>query len=479
MVGEFPYRMPRVEALVAQKSLQVETLHQGDLALLVHLASFFRAKAMRVFRPTMQGSKRTYDETGEVSKTPFALSEVTDDTERHFLTRNTFSFATVNGCMGGRWGCARPCYLAALQIKSSKFLEQIPFEQKCHFFDETLEPMTSEERSAWMDEFYMHDDNDPFDDQDLERLMDYLYDKYGIVPGMTTTIPTHAEAKFKRLTGDAMQYDRVGDLERFLTEVERVRAVIADSPFTSGREIREKRKEVEGPYEQRLDILSNLAWSVDAEGVSPAFLWEDPEPALAQLNEWLEYCELPQMSLDENVTSLVIDALFGAMVQKKKEDLAEQGLDLDIDLKDMHTSVDDALESAGLDDAEFLNVVDDTNLDRLRRVIEEMKDSLKGRADMGEAIRVTELERRGDLIWDLGQTGDHLFERTGFRDEFFEAGKPFYDSEKKVGEYASDCHDGIVVTPFGVFNVLVGKVTRAFPRGRVMVPFKGFKKEWS
>lgn len=201
-----------------------------------------------VFRPALQVVKEKYD-NADSYQTPFALRQVTDPAERHFLLRNIFSFATVNGCTGGQWGCGRTCYLAALQFKDAKKLEVVPLAQKKHFFDEVLGSMNPEEREKWVNNFYMHDDNDPFDDPDLVELADYFYTTYNVVVSMTTTIPRGREEVFERLAGDAKKYERIEMLECFVEELKRVHSVLRASLFSSVGEWGKRCKEVTEPYD--------------------------------------------------------------------------------------------------------------------------------------------------------------------------------------------------------------------------------------
>ena len=54
------------------------------------------------------------------------------------------------------------------------------------------------------------------------------------------------------------------------------------------------------------------------------------------------------------------------------------------------------------------------------------------------------------------------------------AGVEFYKSGVSVGSYGPMCHNGTIITPFGAFNLLTGRITREHPGGYLMVPFKGF-----
>jgi hypothetical protein len=481
MVGQFPYRMTAIQEVAAQRDLDVNSLNEGDLALLVHLASFFRAKAMKVFRPTIQDSKRSYDEReGDSYKTLFALKDITDPQERHFVTQNVFSLATVNGCTGGRWGCAKPCYLAALQIKDLKLLEVIPLEQKKHFFDEVLGPMDSDQRQDWVGNFYMHDDNDPFDDPDIVELMDYLYNTYGVVTPMTTTVPAHAEEAFKRLAGDAAKYNDVLILEEFVAEVKRVREGLEKSSFSSIADWEAKCTEVSKPYDEWCGLLDSLAWDLNDyghEGITPRKLWVEPESALAGINSMMELVGQPLIGMDDSVTWGPIQLLINGLKVKKREALVEAGLDLDLKLTGISIDCYDLLKNLGFKDSDdFLDLDRAEFLERVKLEVSVLKESLQGRADMGDFIRVTSLDKTESRNSEWDESEEFLFKNLK-GSEFMVAGKVFYDSKKKVGGYALDCHDGVAITAFGVFNTLAGKVTRDFPRGRVMVPFKGFLRE--
>lgn len=479
MVAEFPYRLPEIEQIAKQTDLDIATLHEGDLALLVHLASFFRARAMRVFRPALQGVKRAYD-SADSYQTPFALRRVTDPVERHFLLRNTFSFATVNGCTGGQWGCGKVCYLAALQFKDAQGLEVVPLAQKKHFFDEILGSMTPDERAKWFDEFYMHDDNDPFDDPDLVELLDYLYATYGLVPYVTTTIPKGKDEVFERLAGDAKKYEKIEMLEKFLKELERIYSVLGASPFSSVKEWEARCREVGKPYDNLSLQVDNFGWTLDGLGGVVVFREIFPSvEARHSFNEVLAAYGQPCLNDDDVIDQMVLAELENAIHAKKEKALKEAGLDLALRFEWGVRGVecDAFLEELGVESTvDYLDLANADLIGQLGIKLADLKRSLQGHANM-DSIRVSRLPRTVGRDASLVASDCYTFDQTPKGAKRVKAGVAFYRSGEKAGDYAADCHDGVILTPLGVFNILAGKVTHEFPRGRVMVPFKGLLKE--
>ena len=135
----------------------------------------------------------------------------------------------------------------------------------------------------------------------------------------------------------------------------------------------------------------------------------------------------------------------------------------------------------GYDELESVPLGNET-LTKINQPISMEQDYLKGKPDVG-TIRVSRTPHRARFV-DALLAEEKFHFKVSDRDEnnlpgsgkIFEAGKKHFDSGKEVGEYGISCINGMQLSPFGLLNIATGKLTRQYPQGRMMVPFKGLKK---
>lgn len=208
-------------------------------------------------------------------------------------------------------------------------------------------------------------------------------------------------------------------------------------------------------------------------------LFQEAE-ARNQFNKILEIYGRPRLNDDDIIDQIVLAELEGAINDKKKQALRDVGLDLDLEFRwDFRgVNIDDFLKELGLESTlDCLDSAPEGLITLLEAKLDSLRESLRGHANVDNSIRLSRLKRTISRNEDLVKSGRYVFDQTPVDVSHVKAGVAFYRSGEAVGDYAADCHDGVILTPLGVFNVLVGKVTHEFPRGRVMVPFKGFMKE--
>lgn len=299
------------ELIVRAEQLEVSeealsSIDERDLSLLVHMGRFLKKERSNRLRNFLRRKKQAYDQTGEPSKTPFALRNLTDPKEREWLLANVICVASVHGCTGGcNW-----CFQSALLTRD---IETVPLEQQKHLWGEILG--TERSKLAREPEVIMpYFDNDPLDDPSILEVLEY----------------------FRSASGG-----------------------------------------------KKLQISTTIP------------KWRDDE---------------------------------------------RRG------------------------EAAFREIL--------------------ARKAAREGLRVSHVKHRPDVIRDfyadqLTSPGtNHYSLKKDFDDGIVvPAGVEFYKSGAELGSYSPMCRNGVVITPFGVFNLISGAITRAHPNGYLMVPFKGFKRE--
>ena len=141
--------------------------------------------------------KEEYDNLYPDYKPPFALRELDEDT-RKLATLNSISCSTVFGCCGGCKKCASDS-----PIRRRENLITMPFSQKCYFFDEYFASYAEIHPGEKINRMpALYESNDLFDDPDMLKLIQYIKDKYRIIPRITTSITKGSEESFKEYISD-------------------------------------------------------------------------------------------------------------------------------------------------------------------------------------------------------------------------------------------------------------------------------------
>lgn len=457
----------------------LETAEAADLPLLVHMGAFYRKIGM-VLRAHLIAQKREYDATDPASKTPFALRDITDEPTRDFLFKNISSFATTHGCTGG---CTWCCFAAVLT--SSGQVETIPLDQKKHFFDEILRRVPHREiikkGMGGTDTFYMYQDTDPFDDPDLLELLQYLYARYGGVPFLSTVVPPRGQGleAFKRLTADSKQYRRAEKLSEVLTLLQRGQLLLAETPFRTIEEAANLERYFD--HETALRRCVSALWQLEGRVEEGA---ENIMVAGENLEVLNEACREIGHPLFVEGSSVSLNEIKDLTYQVRKAEFKERtGHDIEPRVTQELNRISNALrdhyhstESEGLGGLQ--EYIDGTRpLSDIEAAIAAIEAPLQGRVDVG-TVRVSYTRHRSALVDALVAEGRYHFDKSD-RDAGPQSkpatlsGVDFFKSGKERGGFGIHCISGVVVSPFGVFNEVGGRITRDYPQGQIVVPFKG------
>ncbi|MBI4232308.1 hypothetical protein HY605_03690 [Candidatus Peregrinibacteria bacterium] len=454
-------------------------LDEGDLALVVHLGKYFKRRFSLAIRGQINAMKLQYDGEGEAYKTPYALRDFENEEERAWILANLIGFATTHGCTGS---CAWCCY-DALPV-DAKNLVVTPLPQKLHFFDEFIavaSKLGDDGAIVLVKKLFLHGDNDSFDDPDIVSLVTYLYDKVAVLPQLSTVLPKSGEANFKYLTALARRFSDMKILANFSMEFQ----ILCEKAKVSGLDgmaeglaFAEKQRALEILETflqtlsaiQHLDLMTRrlvLAGNAEAYNFALGFF---------NLGSFDDYVQQSGEKFGE-VRSVIDD---NRDVGMKGEFDWRKSLPL---LRDLY---EDTLKRMGIDFSSLR--FNDAVLADLKVKLLDMFQVLQGKPDLGALdsgrVRISVVKSREALVRELKSSGEYLFQtedrdvkvtedRVGLR----LSGLSFAKSGAEVGEHGITCKQGMELTPFGLFNAVPGLVTREYPQGRVVVPFRGLQPD--
>ncbi len=468
---DVPAVIPRVRAALNNGGLS--HLERGDLALAAHLGKYFERSVAMALRGEIGAVKREYDSNGEDYKTPFALAEIDDPLHREMVLGNVTSFATTQGCTGG---CDWCCY-DALPV-AAKNLEVVPLQQKLHFFDELFDLVSSVSKDPEFLKRVIHGiglymDTDPFDDPDVVTVATHIYKKWGATPFFSTVVPRSGVENFKILAKAAAKHERVRNLQALSGEFAVVKKGFLDLGMTDSRQInfllRDSQSFVKiGNFSRLLDNIAGL------DEVTRRLVLEVNG---ASFDQYLEAFGLGR-AIDymdggsSNFPKLNEFLATRIRVYDKFEILLSQ-------LVNLRLRYCDDFASLGIGKIEDFDFMSEGNIQFMNSDIALMVGEVSSMPDVGE-MRVSLVEHREREVEKLMVDPDYRFYANGRGavvsdpgDNVMLAGKAFFDSGRDNVGYGIACNQGMKLTPFGLFNVIPGRITHEFPQGRVMVPFAG------